>query len=36
MWVNKFRDQTVMTASFPDNPLARDSVAAYLEAMRSV
>ena len=36
MWVNKFHDETTMTASFPDNPIARDSVAWYLEAMKSV
>jgi mycolipenoyl-CoA---2-(long-chain-fatty acyl)-trehalose mycolipenoyltransferase / long-chain-acyl-CoA---trehalose acyltransferase len=36
MWVNKFHDETTMTASFPDNPTAHDSVARYLEAMRSV
>jgi mycolipenoyl-CoA---2-(long-chain-fatty acyl)-trehalose mycolipenoyltransferase / long-chain-acyl-CoA---trehalose acyltransferase len=36
MWVNKFHDETTMTASFPDNPIAHDSVAQYLEAMKSV
>lgn len=36
MWVNKFHDETTMTASFPDNLIAHDSVARYLEAMRSV
>jgi mycolipenoyl-CoA---2-(long-chain-fatty acyl)-trehalose mycolipenoyltransferase / long-chain-acyl-CoA---trehalose acyltransferase len=36
MWVNKFHGETTMTASFPDNPIAHDSVAGHLEAMRSV
>ena len=36
MWVNKFHDETTMTASFPDNPIAHESVARYLEAMKSV
>ena len=36
MWVNKFHDETTMTASFPDNPIAHDSVARYLEAMKFV
>jgi mycolipenoyl-CoA---2-(long-chain-fatty acyl)-trehalose mycolipenoyltransferase / long-chain-acyl-CoA---trehalose acyltransferase len=36
MWVNKFHDETTMTASFPDNPIAHDSVARYLEAMKSM
>ena len=35
MWVNKFHDETE-TASFPDNPIAHDSVVRYLEAPRSV
>jgi hypothetical protein len=35
MWVNKFHDETTMTASFPDNPIAHDSVARYLVAMKS-
>jgi hypothetical protein len=36
MWVNKFHDETTMTASFPDTPVAHDSVARYLKAMKSV
>ena len=36
LWVNKFHDETTMTASFPDTPVAHDSVARYLEAMKSV
>ncbi len=36
MWVNKFQEETTVTASFPDNPIARDSVARYLETMKSV
>jgi mycolipenoyl-CoA---2-(long-chain-fatty acyl)-trehalose mycolipenoyltransferase / long-chain-acyl-CoA---trehalose acyltransferase len=36
MWVNKYHDETTMMASFPDNPIAHDSVARCLEAMRSV
>lgn len=36
MWVNKFHEETTVTASFPNNPIAHDSVVRYLEAMKSV
>lgn len=36
MWVNKFHEETTVTASFPNNPIAFDSVLRYLEAMKSV
>ncbi|WP_281374044.1 condensation domain-containing protein [Mycobacterium vicinigordonae] len=36
MWVNKFHEETTITASFPSNPIAYESVARYLETMRSV
>jgi hypothetical protein len=36
MWVNKFQQETTVTASFPNNPIAHESVAQYLEAMKSV
>ncbi|WP_191499413.1 condensation domain-containing protein [Mycobacterium simulans] len=36
MWVNKFQHETTVTASFPNNPIAHESVARYLEEMRSV
>lgn len=36
MWVNKFQNETTVTASFPNNPIAHESVARYLEELRSV
>jgi mycolipenoyl-CoA---2-(long-chain-fatty acyl)-trehalose mycolipenoyltransferase / long-chain-acyl-CoA---trehalose acyltransferase len=36
MWVNKFHNETTVTASFPNNPIAHESVARYLAAMKSV
>ena len=36
MWVNKFHEETTVTASFPNNPIAHDSLARYLEVMKSV
>ena len=36
MWVNKFHEETTVTASFPSNPIAYESVLRYLRAMRSV
>ncbi len=36
MWVTRLQHQTVVTALFPDNPTARQSVAQFIEAMRLV
>jgi hypothetical protein len=36
MWVNRFEHETTLTISFPDNPIARDSVVRYAEAVKSV
>ncbi|VAZ83633.1 SL659 acyltransferase papA1 [Mycobacterium persicum] len=36
MWVNRFHEETTVTASFPDSPIAHESVRRYLEAMKSV
>ncbi|QUR69709.1 acyltransferase [Mycobacterium spongiae] len=36
MWINKFQNETTITASFPNNPIAHESVALYLETMKSV
>ncbi|OSC39378.1 acyltransferase [Mycobacterium decipiens] len=36
MWVNKFHEETTVTASFPSNPIAHGSVARYLQTMKSV
>lgn len=36
MWVNRFHEETTITASFPNNPIAHESVARYLETMKSV
>jgi hypothetical protein len=35
MWVNRFETETTLTISFPENPIARDSVARYLKAVQS-
>jgi hypothetical protein len=34
-WVNRFENETTLTVSFPDNPIARDSVARYIDAIQS-
>ncbi|GLB83045.1 hypothetical protein Mkiyose1665_15510 [Mycobacterium kiyosense] len=36
MWVNKFHEQTTVTASYQRNPIAYESIARYRETMRSV
>ncbi|OBK12504.1 condensation domain-containing protein [Mycobacterium asiaticum] len=36
MWVNKFHDETTVTASFPSNPVAYESIERYLQTLRSV
>lgn len=36
MWVNRLLHETTVTVLFPDNPIAADSVARYLEAMKAV
>jgi mycolipenoyl-CoA---2-(long-chain-fatty acyl)-trehalose mycolipenoyltransferase / long-chain-acyl-CoA---trehalose acyltransferase len=35
MWVNRGEDQTAVTVMFPNNPIARESVIRYLDAMKS-
>ncbi|MCG7611132.1 MULTISPECIES: condensation domain-containing protein [Mycobacterium] len=35
MWVNRVQDCTTVTAAFPSNPVARESVLRYLEAMKA-
>jgi mycolipenoyl-CoA---2-(long-chain-fatty acyl)-trehalose mycolipenoyltransferase / long-chain-acyl-CoA---trehalose acyltransferase len=36
MWVNRFGNGTSVTVAFPNNPIARESVTRYIEAMKSV
>lgn len=36
VWVNRFEEKTTLTVSFPENPIARDSVDRYVRAMQSV
>ncbi|WP_174237086.1 condensation domain-containing protein [Mycobacterium basiliense] len=36
IWVNKFQDETTVTASLPNNPIAHESLARYLETMKTV
>ena len=36
MWVNRLGKGTTITVAFPDNPVARESVVRYLEALKSV
>jgi hypothetical protein len=36
MWVNRFEGETSLTLSFPDNPVARGSVARYAEVIQGV
>lgn len=35
MWVNRFEKETTLTVSFPQNPVARESVARYIRALQS-
>jgi len=34
VWVTRLQNETRITALFPDNPIARESVACYVEAMQ--
>jgi len=36
MWIIRLEHETMVTALFPDNPVARESVTRYIEAMRTV
>jgi mycolipenoyl-CoA---2-(long-chain-fatty acyl)-trehalose mycolipenoyltransferase / long-chain-acyl-CoA---trehalose acyltransferase len=36
MWVNRFGKGTSVTVAFPNSPIARESIARYVEAMKSV
>jgi 2-O-sulfo trehalose long-chain-acyltransferase len=36
MWVNRFQQETTVTVLFPNNPVACESVARYIAAMKSV
>lgn len=36
MWVGRVHDQTAITVFYPDNPVAKESVTRYLEAIKSV
>jgi hypothetical protein len=36
IWVNRLGKGTTITVAFPDNPIARESVVRYLEALKSV
>jgi 2-O-sulfo trehalose long-chain-acyltransferase len=36
MWVNRFQQETTVTVLFPNNPVACESVARYVAAMKSV
>jgi hypothetical protein len=36
MWVGRVYDKTSLTVFFPNNPIARESVTLYVEAMKSV
>jgi mycolipenoyl-CoA---2-(long-chain-fatty acyl)-trehalose mycolipenoyltransferase / long-chain-acyl-CoA---trehalose acyltransferase len=35
VWVNRFETETTLTVSFPENPVARDSVSRYVNAVQS-
>jgi hypothetical protein len=35
VWVNRFETETTLTVSFPENPVARESVARYVKAVQS-
>jgi 2-O-sulfo trehalose long-chain-acyltransferase len=36
MWVNRYQHETTVTVLFPDNPVALESVANYIAAMKTV
>jgi mycolipenoyl-CoA---2-(long-chain-fatty acyl)-trehalose mycolipenoyltransferase / long-chain-acyl-CoA---trehalose acyltransferase len=36
MWINRFGNGTSVTVAFPNNPIARESITRYIEAMKSV
>jgi hypothetical protein len=36
MWVGRLYDETSLTIFFPNNPVARNSVTRYVEALKSV
>lgn len=36
MWINRFGNGTSVTVAFPNNPIARESVTRYIEAMKAV
>jgi condensation domain-containing protein len=36
MWVNRFEKETTLTVSFPQNPIALESITWYIEALKSV
>lgn len=36
IWVNRFHEETTVTASFPSNPIAYESISRYLDTMKSV
>jgi hypothetical protein len=36
MWINRMHDGTQLVVSYPDNPIARESITRYAEAMKSV
>ena len=36
MWFNRFGTGTSVTVAFPNNPIARESVTRYIEAMKHV
>ena len=36
MWVNRTEKETAVTVAFPNNPIARESVMRYVEAMKAV
>ncbi|MHA7651301.1 condensation domain-containing protein [Mycobacterium sp. ML4] len=36
LWVNKLHEETTVTASFPSNPIAYESIVRYLDALKSV
>jgi hypothetical protein len=36
MWVNRFEKETTLVVSFPQNPVAGESVTRYIQALKSV
>jgi hypothetical protein len=36
MWINRFGNGTSVTVAFPNNPIARESITRYLDAMKAV